>query len=254
MTDQELVEFRDGELTQDEADRVRRTLAADPERRARLEAIRQADSALVAFDRLTAPSPDHVERGKATVRETLHDRTGARRRRRVLLVASALATAAAAAAAFWLVDLSPEIGVVCYKPFLAVQQQLREERLKPGSLIQAPSNSVSAHVDLPHVAKLVLAGNGILRIGDTASELELAGGLLEVNSTSGLRIAIARSPYTISVAPASSLKIHVDAHLVKISQVRGHSQVVGGTEEQVLEGRGELVLRLSPAGSTPDRE
>ncbi len=254
MTDQELVEFHDGELTQEEAGWVRGALVADAERQARLEAFREVDYALMEFDRLTAPSPYHVERGKAAVKDMLRDQAEPRRRgRRMPLVASALTAAAAAVAIFWLVDLSPEIGVVQYERLFTGQPQPRKEELRPGSLVHASSNSVFARIDLLRVAKLVLAGNGVLRIGDTASELELAGGLLDVDSTSGLRITISQSPYTISVAPESSLKVHVDAHLVKIIQMRGHSQVLGGTEEQVLDGRGELFLRLSPAGLTPDR-
>ncbi len=252
MTDQELVEYHDGELARDEAGRVRRALTEDPRRQARLGAFRRADSALVAFDRLIAPSPDREERGQAAVKEMLRSRSRPNRRR-VLLAASGLATAAAAAAALWLVDLSPEIGVVRYEPFLTAQQQLREEKLKPGSLIQAPSGSGFARVELSDIARLVLAGNGLLGIGDTASELELAEGMLDVDAKSALRISLARSPYSISVAPASCLKIYVDAGLAKISQVHGHSRVVGGTKEQVLEGRAELSLRLSPASSTPDR-
>ncbi len=243
MIDERLVRLHDGEQPAEDDERERRSRDARSGGRDELEAIAQIDQAVEELDVLTGPTAAQVASAKGRLKDgLLAGKT--RRRRRVAAIGIASTSIAACVVIVIHLRSAPVLGTVRYQAGPDPSAPAREEKLRPGSVVQASEEHVSAQIDLPRVASIVLTGKGSLRMGDQAYRLEFHRGTLKVDSRSQIRIALGQSPHVIVVEPGSSLHVHLDPAKLEIDQQQGQSSVTGGPEARSLQGRKKVYLHL----------
>ncbi len=246
MIDQELIEFHDGELALQRADQVRRALNVDPIRRARLEAVRRIDDALIASAVASSPTAEQVERGRAALKAALREHRRTKNRRRFIFALAAIGSMAASVAIIWFTHSNRVVGKVSYGSTHALQFPVTNSDLRLGTRIQTP-DAVAASFSLDGVARGTIGPHGCVLIGAAPDKLTLVDGQLQVETHGTLTISLVEETHHVIAEPASVLTILVKDHRALLRQRQGRSRVIEADKEtQVVEGKTEKTISLPP--------